>query len=144
MTITKDSKHTVEISVSVERIADLLSHALESGDVGYWLRLGKVLGYTKRNRERAGYLAERHDPVIWLPLAGGSVEIIEHNDSNDPKNWSRPVLLDLAAVKRGLALMADPKNEHAHHFGDWLKECDDMTTGDVFLQFCVLGEVKYG
>ncbi|MDE3097247.1 MAG: hypothetical protein KGK07_14760 [Chloroflexota bacterium] len=134
----------ITITTPIERIADLLSHAFESGDVGYWCRLGKVHGLTKRNRERAGYLAKRHDSAVWLPLAGGSVEIIEHNDSKDPKDWSEPRLLNWTAIKRGLALMADPKNEHAHHFGDWLKESDDMTTGDVFLQFCVLGEVMYG
>lgn len=134
----------ITITTPIERIADLLSCAFESGDVGYWCRTGKARGNTKRNRDRAAGLAARHVPVVWLPLVGGSVDIIEHNDSDDSKDWAPPVRLDLNAVKRGLALMADPKNEHAHHFGDWLKGNEDMTTGDVFLQFCVLGEVRYG
>lgn len=136
---------TVELTFPLERVADLLSCAFESGDVGYWCRLGKERGNTKAGRKAAGHLATRHVPCVWLPLIkGGSVEVIDHNESNDPKDWAKPIRLDLEAVKRGLVLMASPESEHGHHFGDWLKEDDDMTTGDVFLQFCVLGEVKYG
>jgi hypothetical protein len=136
---------TVSIELEIERVAHLLSCAFESGDVGYWCRIGKTRGNTARNRKRAGVLAEHHDPAVWLPLVSGAgVEIIDHNESDDPKDWAAPVMLDLAAVRRGLALMADPKNGHTHHFGNWLREGEDMTTGDVFLQFCVLGEVKYG
>jgi hypothetical protein len=41
----------------------------------------------------------------------------------------------------------DCDREHAQyrsHFGDMIGETGDATTGDVFLQCCLLGEVVYG
>ncbi len=132
----------VEIPVSLKRIADLLSCAFESGDVGYWCRLGKERGNTASNRKKLGEIASEHNSCVWLPLIeGGSVDVIEHNDSREEKDWEKPVRLDLASIKHGLALMAQ---HNGYQFGQFLAENEDMTTGDVFLQMCILGEEKYG
>lgn len=42
-----------------------------------------------------------------------------------------------------IAEMLMIKNER-RHLGDLLSENEDATTGDVFLQLCVFGEVIYG
>jgi hypothetical protein len=62
----------------------------------------------------------------------------------------RTYRLDRAAIERGLALFAAGKSIHTdktkvvmHHFANWMNEEDDAETGDVFLQLCVFGEVKY-
>lgn len=44
-------------------------------------------------------------------------------------------------LRRGLEVMAKIA---PHHFGDFLAGHEDATTGDVFLQCCTFGEVKYG
>ena len=50
-------------------------------------------------------------------------------------------LLNLTAMEKGLQVMAD---KFPHHLGDILAEEDDATTGDVFLQLCLFGDVIYG
>ena len=44
-------------------------------------------------------------------------------------------------ILRGLEVMAD---KYPNHFGDAIAGNDDATTGDVFLQCCVFGDVLYG
>jgi hypothetical protein len=34
--------------------------------------------------------------------------------------------------------------EAPQHFADFLNENDDADTGDVFVQCCLLGEIRYG
>lgn len=48
--------------------------------------------------------------------------------------------LNLPKIKRGLTVMA---NKYPEHFADFINEKGDMNTGDVFLQCCLFGEVKY-
>lgn len=50
-------------------------------------------------------------------------------------------LLNLAAMHKGLQDMAD---HHPRHMADFISGNDDATTGDVFLQLCLFGEVIYG
>lgn len=54
----------------------------------------------------------------------------------------RNYTLTLAHIKRGIAKLAKSK-EYAHHWSDILRGDTDQTTGDVFLQFCLFGKVKY-
>ena len=53
----------------------------------------------------------------------------------------KPYLLNLKKIKRGMTVMAkkEPK-----HFADFVSGDYDQTTGDVFLQCCLFGEVIYG
>ena len=50
-------------------------------------------------------------------------------------------LLNLTAMQNGMQDMADA---HPRHMADILSGNDDATTGDVFLQLCLFGELVYG
>jgi hypothetical protein len=51
------------------------------------------------------------------------------------------VIVNLEAIKVGLALMAD---KYPEHWGNFMSENDDAETGDVFFQLVCFGEVIYG
>ena len=44
-------------------------------------------------------------------------------------------------IEKGLKVFAE---KSPYQFGEWLLDNDDSITGDVFLQCCLFGEVKYG
>lgn len=44
-------------------------------------------------------------------------------------------------IQRAVKLMAE---KHFKHLSDLISGHDDADTGDIFLQLCVFGEVKYG
>ena len=48
-------------------------------------------------------------------------------------------VLDRDKIKAGLALLAETR-----HWDDFMCENEDGTTGDVFLQLCLFGEVVFG
>ena len=138
-------KIKIELEIPVERIADLLSCAFESGDVGYWCKVGYYdrTGLAPEKVAALGKCAElgQHSMCVWLPLVEGcSLEVIEHNDSEGPEAWVSHYLT-LDKIKEGLKLMA---KKNPSQFAAFLNEEEDMVTGDVFLQFCVLGEERYG
>ena len=118
----------------------LVCSAFEGGS-NYWC---KIKGYVRPENAKAptrewyGLKLARF-PHIWLPFSdGGGVECIE-----DCGEGGEPVehLLNRAAIERGLKLMAE---KQGRHWGNFLSGNDDAITGDVFLQMCILGEVKYG
>jgi hypothetical protein len=49
----------------------------------------------------------------------------------------------LHAIKNGLVVCDNCDNPASKTFADFLKEDDDATTGDVFLQCCLFGEVQF-
>lgn len=49
--------------------------------------------------------------------------------------------LNLASIKKGLQVMAD---KFPKHFADVTNDNADATTGDVFLQCALFGDVIYG
>lgn len=52
-----------------------------------------------------------------------------------------PVTLDYAAVCKGLVVMSQ---KYPKHFSNFIQECEDAETGDVFVQCCVFGELVFG
>lgn len=62
---------------------------------------------------------------------------IKIHDFEEEKDY----FLDLKSVKRGLTVMA---KKESIHYADFIKGDYDQTTGDVFLQCCLFGEVIYG
>ncbi len=50
-------------------------------------------------------------------------------------------LLDLGTIRLGLQTMAD---KYPNHWHDFINDNEDATTGDVFLQCCLYGEVIFG
>jgi hypothetical protein len=147
-----ESKHEtgsfqVVSEISAERVASLLCCGFEGG-VGYWCR---IFGYRKPRKVVAHISPDDGEvfPHIDYPLcAGGAVlcyetEVDGHDDEFFLKSENREKLLvlDRAAIERGLRLMptASPRQ-----WGRFLSQDDDADTGDVFIQLCLLGEVRYG
>lgn len=120
-------------------VASLLVSAMESGS-GYW---AQIEGYVEPMEPRAVVDADLSEPPevyphCDYPLTGGAV-LLRRID--EPK--AALLRLDGEAIERGLRLLRDSK-AGALHWGHWLTEQHDATTGDVFLQLCVLGEIVYG
>ena len=114
-----------------ERIADLLCCGFEGG-VNYWCQ---IVGFKEPDKvERQAY-PDRLYKHLDYPMNPGGQVIIKACDEKTRR------VLDLAAIDRGLQVMA---NKYPRHFANWLAENDDAETGDVFIQCCVLGEVVYG
>jgi hypothetical protein len=126
-----------EITVTIERISDLLCSALEGGS-NYWY---KIRSFHKPAKLTFRCIANSKQVFRHLdyPLNEGGALMIESTEEPD-----RPaVKLDLEAIQRGLLKMAESK-ECAHHWRDFMAGTDDQNTGDVFLQLCLFGEVIYG
>jgi len=125
---------SVQQNIPEEKVAYLICAGFEGG-VGYWCQ---IVGYDKPENVRSAMGDE--DGAIFrhvdYPLTGGAVRCVE-TEEEDPKE----LVLNGEAIERGLLLMAE---KHPEHFKDFIEENEDATTGDVFIQLCLLGEVVYG
>lgn len=122
---------SVKVSVPRSVVADLLCAAFEGGS-NYWIE-----------RVSAARLAPVQSDWVHLsdvPSLGGALDIFVA-DPGDDHRMRGPRRLDAAACQRGLAIMA---HKHAQHFADATSESSDATTGDVFLQLALFGEVIFG
>jgi hypothetical protein len=133
----------IETEVSLERIGDLLCSAFEGGS-NYWYRIEKFVpppggvSYSWGQGLGGGKIF-RH---ISYPLSeGGGLFVTDIPDGDEGELPRKGKLLDLNALRSGLAVMA---NGYPRHYADVLTENDDATTGDVFLQCCLFGRVVYG
>ena len=124
---------TIRITQEIpyERIQDLLCNALEGGS-NYWYQIDNFL-YPHGETKKSLNIEFQH---LELPFKGGTIVF---NDLEDPKR--EKTYLTLATIAQGLQIMAD---KFPHHFSDFLKEDDDATTGDVFLQCCLFKDIIYG
>lgn len=122
----------VTVDVNEKRIADLLSCAFDGG-VGYWC---VIVDTIRPDKIRSVWGEDTICPYIDYPLTGGAI-ICNLLEDDVPNN----MILNIAAINKGLTLMAKNAPEH---WGDFLAEREDSVTGDVFLQFCLLGEIVYG
>ena len=123
----------ITIDVPLQRISDLLCSALEGGS-NYWYEIREQIEPPKVTfRAMKGHSF----PHLDFPLSEGGALMI--SDLEKPRR--KPIRLDLAAMQKGLKIMAE---KNGRHFGDFLAENDDATTADVFLQLCVFGDVVYG
>lgn len=125
------------LALPLSRVSDLLSSAFEGGS-NYWYTIDEFIkpkGAPRTWKQRA-YPDEvfRH---LDYPLNKGGALLIEDKESGVSDHHR----LDLPAIEKGLEVFA---TKYPRHFGDWLAENDDATTGDVFLQCCLFGEVVYG
>jgi len=136
----------IATEVSPERIADLLCAGFEGGSygVGYWCR---IMEYQDPPPIADAYRANEYPPDLTIlgprytdwPLLGGAVICRRYEEETD-EEWT-PLVLDGAAIARGLRLMME---KHPRHWAAFLTEQEDAATGDVFIQLCLLGEVEYG
>jgi hypothetical protein len=124
---------TIETPVELKQVAYLLCCALEGGS-NYWYRIEDAVAPTTPAAHMGG---EVYRHIDWPLCEGGALLISDRMAAREP----RTERLDLAAIRRGLALMA---REHPRHFGNWRADRYDAETGDVFLQCCLYGQVIYG
>ena len=137
----------VTTTITKARVSDLLSTAFDGGATAYWCR---IYGYVEPAVVVSFSGAREVYPYVDYPLTDdGAALVYETSDDNDcrvtdgmiKRGEAKTIRLDLACVTRGLALMAE---KAPSHFGDFLAGQEDASTGDVFLQLALLGEVKYG
>lgn len=131
---------SVQHDISRERVGDLLCSAFEGGS-NYWYRIEEFKAPTTfQYRCVPDGGVYRH---IDYPLNPDGFLVISDYHGIDEGETPKKRKLNFATIKRGLRLMSQ-STEYAHHWRDFLAEDDDAITADVFLQFCLFGEVVYG
>lgn len=111
----------VEINVPQQVIEDTLVSGFEGGS-NYWLQI-------RNDKTPMG-----KDYIKTLMRQGLAVE-----DQTTGKEY----MLTKAKVMRAVKYMAqDP--EYIGHFSNMIRQNGDSNTGDILLQFAVLGECLYG
>ena len=133
-------KTTIEFTDST--IRELLICALEGGS-NYWCLL-KSLTYAENvgpeDFEEEGELwADGWELPYALPFVAGCALVI--GDAEDPDDHTKNKHLDRGLIEGGLQLMAEKRPKV---FADILADKIDADTGDIFLQYCLFGEVIYG
>lgn len=120
----------VKVKVNNQRLEDLLCCALEGGS-NYWYTITHY-NYPPGETSETSSLEYPH---LELPFKGGSVIIEDQFDDFPEKE------LDMDAIEQGIQLL---ERLYPGLFADFIKENEDATTGDIFLQLCLYGEVIYG
>jgi hypothetical protein len=124
--------------ITVNHLVTLLCCGFEGG-VNYWCR---IVDYIRPERvEPVCSRVSGFDDLpifrhIDYPLSGGAVicEDLEHPERDY-------LVLDAAAIERGVRLMIECSPQH---WGDFLRSWGDADTGDIFIQYALLGEHIYG
>ena len=125
--------NTIKVTqeVSYERVQDLLCCALEGGS-NYWYCIADTI-YPQGETKESLKIEFTH---LELPFKGGTLVFEDIEDPEREKTY-----LTLETITEGLNIMA---NKFPKDFGDFMSEDDDATTGDIFLQCCLLKDVIYG
>jgi hypothetical protein len=130
-------------TITRDQVANLLANAFEGGS-NYWYLIEEFhapstyqFNYGADLKKPAGYFTH-----IDYPLnPDGYLVVSDYYGADDGKVVKRR--LNYRSIKRGLQLMSQSKT-YAHHWRDFIDENDDAITADVFLQFCLFGDVIYG
>lgn len=131
----------IEIDISKQAIAYLLCSAFEGG-IYYWAKYSSSKSIVPPKIDYESFADDyilRKDvyPYIHYPLSdGGKLCVIEYYDDFETDH-----MFGLEEIQNGLKVFAE---KAPRHFGDFISENFDATTGDVFLQCCLFGEIKYG
>jgi hypothetical protein len=145
----------IKVEVTNEQIANLLVSAFEGGS-NHWYEIvskrkpTKMVTYCGVSAAQAmssttlGCSLIATGPTIFAHVdypmnPGGSVTVVQHIEDEGPGRR----VLNRKRLEEGLQELAASK-EYRHHFVDILRDDTDATTGDVYLQFCLYGEVLYG
>lgn len=130
---------TVQHEITRERIGDLLCSAFEGGS-NYWYRIEE--SHAPSTYQYRCFPDKIMSHIDYPLNPDGSIVVSDYFGLSVGDRIKKRKL-SYATIKRGLRLMSQ-SDEYAHHWRDFLAEEDDGTTGDVFLQFCLFGEVIYG
>lgn len=126
--------------VSDSRLADLLCSALEGGS-NYWYRIERAIEGKGDVDPWQGDSIKTSGAYVSAFSTDGALIIQDTTAEEYEGEEPHPYRLGRTAMMHGLRVMAE---KHPRHFADFLTENDDATTGDVFLQCCLFGEVRYG
>jgi len=136
----------VTINIDEKKIANLLASGMEGG-INYWARIAE---YKKPANpfpfcdSNTGLAKEEWEiyPHVDYPLNEDGAVILKDLllEVSDSKADCL-LTLDKKAILKGLNIMAD---KYAHHFSNFMDDSGDATTGDVFIQCCLFGEIVYG
>jgi hypothetical protein len=126
----------IEVTIADTRIADLLEAAV----CGYWVD-DFVARFAKGAAEAENAaLADYSDWVTaaLTPYSAALVEL-EYDRTIGIDGYASTMPLNRDKIAAGLNRLAQTA-----HWQDFLSGNEDGTTGDVFLQLCLLGEVAFG
>lgn len=126
----------LKFEVPIGKILSLLCCALEGG-ASYWAPQVEEGEPSRDPSAMDGIEDYWHWSQKW-PATGGWITITEVDpDTGQGRNHR----LDRDRVRSGLRLMAE---NSPGHFSDFMSGDEDGETGDVFLQYCLFGEIVYG
>ena len=111
--------------------SDLLCSAFEGGS-NYWCRIKKI---------NAPPGAKMEYPHLEAPFKGGEILVDAQGEHNNSARLDKCWVLNKKALTSGWELM---KNKYARHYADAATGDADATTGDVYLQLCLFGEIIFG
>jgi hypothetical protein len=122
---------TINLKVPIQNVQNQLCAAFEGGS-NYWVEIGKM-------KKPVAFLhkfdAKKTYPHIDYPInPGGKLFLLEVEEKKEH-------VLSMVEITKGVQIMAE---KYPKHFSDMITDNDDATTGDVFLQCCLFGEIKYG
>lgn len=120
----------------MHQMENLLCSALEGGS-NYWYLINKSFKPKNFKNTREG--EEKFTHLSYPMNEGGALSIsvmLEVDEDQSGKEYT----LNLEALQKGMKIMAE---KYPHHFSDFLADNDDSTTGDVFLQCALFGEILY-
>lgn len=125
--------------ISEQRRSDLLCSALEGGS-NYWYYLPDVTMTDKyRTKGDGDTLVEL---IMRAVMAGEKIPVTDCNERKFTKDGEHRLgYISLENMDRAEQIMLE---KQAAHFADVLEENDDATTGDVWFQLVVMGEVVFG
>jgi hypothetical protein len=128
------------VQVDPDKVKDLLACAFDGGS-SYWAVIDDYFfanGIGINDFKEGGRFADKnHAIAVSIPFQPGCGINIESNDDTDPMKS----VLNLENLQKGFQLMAE---KHPRHFADFMDDNTDATTGDVFLQMCLFGELVFG
>lgn len=131
-----------EVEFTEEQLKGFLCTAFEGGS-NYWVR--DIAPHIDRDDisiddfREGGKMQDPNCYWHWcqlVPLTRGCYLTFK-----DIEDDSKEYRLDREMIESGLTTMAE---KFPKHFNDFVGETDDATTGDVFLQCCIFGDVIYG
>jgi hypothetical protein len=128
-------KVTTEVEISLTRVADLLCCAFEGGS-NYWCHIKVKKAPETFTFRYMPDLSDRPTSYTDYPTNRGGYLIV-----GDTEGDMEDGLLDIGTIRFGLQTMAD---KYPRHWQDFMDDNEDATTGDVFLQCCLWGEVVFG
>lgn len=134
----------VMVEITEDQVRGLLCSAFEGGS-NYWIdsidyKFRSGVKYKDFCKGGEFQLDQYWHPVQLVPFHPGcAVLITVFDEEGDEERHRKQYRLDRNSIIKGLELFVK-----THHFADLIAENDDATTGDVFLQLAVFGEVIYG